>query len=104
KRKFIRFDVAAITRIVTMATFAPSGYISLRDARDILTRRMYEGVRPSEQIEKYRSKGLNVVDAKQSMAAAGALRQSILLGQIDLFAIFSSRDTPMRLSNKALVE
>jgi hypothetical protein len=43
-------------------------------------------------------------DAKWSIAAAEALRQPILLGQIDLFAIFSSRDTPMRLSNKTLVE
>lgn len=87
-----------------MGIFPPSGYISLTDARDILMRRMYEGVTPSEEIDKYRSEGLNVVDAKWSIAAAEALRQPILLGQIDLFAIFSSRDTPMRLSNKTLVE
>ena len=87
-----------------MGIFPPSGYLSLRDARDILMRCMYAGVAPSEKIERYRSEGLHVVDAKQAMAAAEALRRPILSGQIGLFAVFSSRDTPMRLNNKALIE
>jgi hypothetical protein len=42
---------------LNMGIFPSSGYISLTDARDILMRRMYEGVTPSEEIEKYRSEG-----------------------------------------------
>jgi hypothetical protein len=87
-----------------MGIFPPSGYMSLRDARDILMRRMHEGIAPSEEIEKYRNDGLHVVDATQAMAAAEALRQPILSGEIGLFALFSSRDTPMRLHNQALCE
>ena len=74
-----------------MGIFPPSGYLSLRDARDILMRSMYAGVAPSEKIERYRGEGLHVVDAKQAMAAAEALRRPILSGQIGLFAVFSSR-------------
>jgi hypothetical protein len=82
----------------------PSGYASLHNARDILMHDMYEGVPPSENIRAYRNRGLHVVDATQAMAAAKALRQAILAGELDLFALFSSRDTPMRLHNKALIE
>src|SRR5271167_3937914 len=87
-----------------MGIFPPPGYLSLRDACDVLMRRMHEGITPSEEIERYRSDGLHVVDATQAMAAAEALRQPILLGEIGLFALFSSRDTPMRLHNQALYE
>jgi hypothetical protein len=87
-----------------MGIFPPSGYLSLRDARDILMRRMHEGVMPSEEIERYRNDGFHIVDATQAVAAAEALRQPILSGEIGLFALFSSRDTPMRLHNQALYE
>jgi hypothetical protein len=40
-----------------MGIFAPSGYLSLRDARDILRRCMYEGVPSSEEIERTEAKG-----------------------------------------------
>jgi len=82
----------------------PSGYVSLHNARDILMHDMYEGIPPSENIKAYRNRGLHVVDAAQAMAAAKALRQAILAGELDLFALFSSRDTPMRFHNKALIE
>jgi hypothetical protein len=85
-----------------MEIFAPSGYLSLRDARDILMRRMHEGITPSEEIERYRNDGLHAVDATQAKAASEALRQPIQSGEIGLFALFSSRDTPMRLHNQAL--
>ena len=65
---------------------------------------MYAGVASSEEIERYRSEGLNIVDAKHAKAAAETLREAILSGQLALFAIFSSRDTPIRLTNKALIE
>lgn len=58
-----------------MGIFPPSGYLSLRDARDILMRRMHEGITPSEEIERYRNDGLDAVDATQAMAAAEALRR-----------------------------
>jgi hypothetical protein len=82
----------------------PSGYVSLHNARDILMHGMYEGVSPSENMKAYRNSGLHVVDAVQAVAAAKALRQPILSGALGLFAVFSSRDTPMRLHNKALIE
>ena len=87
-----------------MRILPPSGYVSLHNARDILMHDMYEGIPPSENIKAYRNRGLHVVDAAQAMAAAKALRQAILAGELDLFALFSSRDTPMRLHNKALIE
>jgi hypothetical protein len=87
-----------------MKVLAPPGYLFLNDARDITLRRMYEGVASSEEVKRYRREGLDVIDAKEAIAAAVALRQSILMGHIGLFAVFSSRDTPMRLHNLALIE
>jgi hypothetical protein len=48
--------------------------------------------------------GLHVDDATQAMAAAKALREPILSGELGLFALFSWRDTPMRLHNRELCE
>jgi hypothetical protein len=84
-----------------MGIISPSGYLSLRDARDIPMRRMHEGITPSAEIERYRNEGLHAVDATQAMVV---LRQPIRSGEIGLFALFSSRDTPMRLHNQALYE
>jgi hypothetical protein len=82
----------------------PPGYLSLPNARDILMQRMHEGIPPSEKIKMYRDDGLHVVDGSQAMVAAAALRHPILSGELGLFALFSSRDTPMRLHNRALIE
>lgn len=87
-----------------MGILPPSGYLSLRDARDIIMRRMHEGITPSEKTVRHRKDGLHAVDAAQAKAAAEALRKPILSGEIGLFALFSSRDTPMRLHNQALCE
>jgi hypothetical protein len=87
-----------------MGILSPSGYLSVRNARDILMRRMHEGIAASGEIERYRKDGLHAVDATQAKAAAKALRKPILSGEIGLFALFSSRDTPMRLHNQALCE
>jgi hypothetical protein len=95
---------SASTVRATMEVISPPGYLSLRDARDIFMRRMHEGIAPSEEIEKYRHDGLQVVDSTQAIAAAEALRKPLLSGELGLFAIFSSRDTPMRLHNQALIE
>ena len=86
-----------------MDVLPPPGYLSLRDARDMLTQRMHEGVPPSDKRETIRIEGVELVDAAQAAAAAEALRRPILVGELGLFAIFSSRDTPMRLHNRALI-
>jgi hypothetical protein len=59
---------------------------------------------PSAMIEKIRAEGIHVNDAAQAMAAGRTLRQAILDGELDLFAIFPSRDTPIRLHDQALIE
>jgi hypothetical protein len=82
----------------------PSGYLSLRDARDILMQCMHKGIPPSESIKRYRNEGVHVVDATQAAASANVLGQAIRGGELALFAILSSRDTPMRLHNLALIE
>jgi hypothetical protein len=64
---------------------------------------MYKGVPSSEEIKKLESEGIHVTDDKHIRAAAKALREPILLGQIELFAVLSSRDLPMRLHNRALI-
>ena len=87
-----------------MEVIPPSGYLSLRDARDVLMQRMHKGIPPSENIERYRNDGVHVVDATQAAVSANVLRQAIRGGQLALFAILSSRDTPMRLHNRALIE
>jgi hypothetical protein len=87
-----------------MRIFAPSGYLSLCDARDVLMGQMHEGMPLSKEIEQRRRDGLQVADGARASAAAKALRQPILSGEIGLFALFSSRDTPMRLHNQALYE
>jgi len=80
------------------------GYLSLRDACDKLMQRMHKGIPPSENIEAYRRAGVHVVDGTQAAAAANVLRQALRGGELALFAIFSSRDAPMRLHNVALIE
>ena len=45
-----------------------------------------------------------MVDAAQATAAAQSLRQAIRKGELALFALFSSRDTPMRLHDLGLIE
>jgi hypothetical protein len=65
---------------------------------------MHEGMPPSAMIEKIRAEGIHVNDAAQAMAAGRTLRQAILDGELDLFAIFPSRDTPIRLHDQALIE
>jgi hypothetical protein len=80
---------------------APSEHLFLHDARDLLRLEMYHGIPPSETclVEQ-----VATVDAKQAVAAAKSLGQAILTGQLDLFAIFSSRDAPVRLYNQTLIE
>jgi hypothetical protein len=85
-----------------MEVIPPSGYLSLRDARDILMQRMHKGIPPSENIKSYRDDGFHIVDATQAAASASVLRQAIRGGELALFAIFSSRDTPMRLHDLAV--
>jgi len=87
-----------------MEVIPPSGYLSLRDARDMLMQRMHNGIPPSDRIRAYRNDGVHVVDAAQATASAKVLRQAIRRGELALFAIFSSRDTPMRLHDLALIE
>jgi hypothetical protein len=87
-----------------MEVIPPPGYLSLRDARDMLMQRMHKGIPPSESVKAYRNDGAHVVDATQATAAASVLRQAIRRGELALFAILSSRDTPMRLHNLALIE
>jgi hypothetical protein len=87
-----------------MEIIPPPGYLSLRNARDILMQRMHKGIPPSEDIKTYQKDGAHVVDGKQATAAAKVLRQAIRRGELALFALLSSRDTPMRLHNRALIE
>jgi len=87
-----------------MEGIPPSGYCSLRDACDILMQRMHKGMPLSEEIRMYREEGFHVIDANQAAASASVLRQAIREGALALFALFSSRDTPMRLHNLALIE
>lgn len=87
-----------------MEIIPPSGYVSLTNARDILMQRMHRGLPPSETVKAFQENGLHVVDGEQTTAAAKVLRQAILDGQVALFAIFSSRDTPMRLHDRGLIE
>ena len=47
---------------------------------------------------------VTLVDAAQATAAAQSLRQAIRKGELALFALFSSRDTPMRLHDLGLIE
>jgi hypothetical protein len=87
-----------------MEVIPPPGYLSLRIGREILMQRMYMGILPSEEIKQHREDGLSLIEGTQAMASAKALRQAIRNGELALFAVFSSRDTPMRLHNKALIE
>jgi hypothetical protein len=87
-----------------MEVVPPSGYLSLRNARDMLMQRMHQGIPLSDKIKRYRNDGVRVGDATQAAAAANVLRQAIRIGELALFAIFTSRDTPMRLHNIALIE
>jgi hypothetical protein len=77
---------------------APSEHLFLHDARDLLMLEMYDGI-PTCLVNK-----VTTIDAKQAVAAAKNLGQAILTGQLDLFAIFSSRAKPVRLYNQALIE
>ena len=87
-----------------MELVPPLGFLSLRYALGILLQRMHRGIPPSEIIERYRNDGFHVVDATQAAVSANVLRQAIRGGELALFAVFSSRDTPMRLHNLALIE
>jgi hypothetical protein len=87
-----------------MEVVPPSGYLSLRAARDILMQRMHKGIPPSENIKTCRNDGVDIVDATQAAASANVLREAIRGSDLALFALFSSRDTPMRLHNLALIE
>jgi hypothetical protein len=90
--------------LAIMEIIPPSGYLSLGDARDTLMQQMHKGIPLSESIKAYRKDGVHVVDAAQGIAAANLLRKAIREGELALFAVFSSRDTPMRLHNLALIE
>jgi hypothetical protein len=87
-----------------MKTIPPPGFLALGSARDILMQHMYRGVPPSENTITDRETGVHVVDGKQATAAAKVLRQAIRQGELALFALFPSRDTPMRLYSLALIE
>jgi hypothetical protein len=87
-----------------MEVIPPFGYLSLRDARDMLMQRMHKGIPPSDRMRMYRTEEVHVVDATQAAASATVIRQAIREGELALFAILSSRDTPMRLHNPALIE
>jgi len=63
--------------------------------------RMYEGIPSSETSQ---SDGVAFVNSQQAVAAAKSLGQAICKGELDLFALFSSRETPTRLHNQALIE
>ena len=82
-----------------MRAFAPpSGYLSLRDARDELIRQMHEGVSPSEKTKQRQQEGYNVLDFAQTMAAVKALREAILSGDLDLYAYLHLDVEPRRLT------
>lgn len=66
--------------------------------------RMHKGVPPSDDINTYRNDGVHVADAAQITASAKVLRQAIRKGELALFALFSSRDTPMRLHDLRIIE
>ena len=87
-----------------MQLIAPEGYISIPAARDVLMRRMHQGVPLSDAIRNSRDEALDLVDGKQAAAAAGLFQQGIRNGELALFAVLSSRDTPMRLHNRVLIE
>ena len=87
-----------------MEVIPPPGYLSLHDACDVLMQRMHKGMPPSEEIRTYREEGVSVVDGGQASLSASVLRRGIQAGELELFALFTSRDTPMRLHNRALIE
>jgi hypothetical protein len=74
-----------------MRAFAPpSGYLSQREARNELLRRMYEGVAPSEKTKELQQEGYNVLDFAQATAAVETLRAAILSGKLGLYVELSS--------------
>jgi hypothetical protein len=87
-----------------MDVFTQAGFFSLQSARDELRRRMYRGVPISEAVAIYAREKITVVDGSQTAAAAARLRDAILSGELCLFAMLSSRDAPLRLYDKSLVE
>jgi hypothetical protein len=87
-----------------MEIIPPAGFLTMSDARDTLMRCMHRKVPPTEDIKAHRKEGLHVVDGSQATAAAKVLRQGIRNGDVALFALFSSRDTPMRLHDLGLIE
>lgn len=87
-----------------MKIFAPAGYITLVGARDELSGRMHAGLQPSPEIESYRREGFCVIDGRKATAAARELRNPILSGELGLFAVLSSRPTPMRIHNSDLLD
>ena len=87
-----------------MEIIPPPGYLPISGARDTLTRCMHRGIPPSEEIKALRKDGLQVVDGSEATAAAEVLRRAIRNGDLALFALLSSRDTPMRLHDLGLIE
>ena len=87
-----------------MEIIPPLGYLPISNARDTLVRCMHRGIPPSEYIKAHRKDGHQLVDRSQATAAAEVLRRAIRKGDLALFALFSSRDTPMRLHDLGLIE
>ena len=74
-----------------MGAFAPpSEYLSLHEACNELSRRMHEGVSPSERTKQLQQEGYNVLDSAQTMTAVTALREAILSGDLSLYVELSS--------------
>lgn len=86
-----------------MSVFAPPEYLALEDARDELMRRMYEGVRPLEELRPFRLEDFNLVDTVEGTAAANTLRAAIFSGELSLYAVFSFRAEPLWLYDRELV-
>jgi hypothetical protein len=87
-----------------MTIIPPPGFLALYKAREILMQCMHRGIAPAEDIQAYRKDGDDVVDGRRATAAAKILRQAIQRGDLGLFALLSSRDTPLRLHNSGLIK
>ena len=88
-----------------MAIFALDGFRSIEEARDEPMRAMYDGVCHLNEIKPLFDFHLGeFVDIPVRSAAARALRRAIFSGKLPLYAVFSSRLEPFRLSDRKLVE
>ena len=77
----------------------PAGYLTVPNARDVLERWMY-----GKNSAVTRDDGTVVRDAKQAASAAKTLRQAILSGDLELFALLSSHKEPTRIYQQPLIE